>query len=532
MGPGTVAAAGGESDPRASPAGLAAGLASQRDVASSIIWRRRTGWLVLFVSLFRLLVMATTGLTDTEAYYVAWSRFPAWSYYDHPPLVAWMTWLVSQVSGAPMAPRLGPLLCSLLFAALLYRLAARLFSPRAGFFAVATALATPAYFFLGFLVNPEAPLAPLFVLYLLLVDDLREHDEPWRPLLAGLVVGVAFLAKYTAVLLVPVTLLLVAASASLRRWLRRPSFYLAGGLALLLASPVVAWNVSHQWPSVTLHLVERIAAPSSSTWGANALKMATGQVVLFHPLILPALLLTLGLSLRRSTRDRRHRFLLAMSAPLLLFFSVVMTLVRDAEPHWTLVGYVPLVVTLAGWIDERIDRPSALVRWYFGAAAAASALAFLLGYAHSQTPALLQRFAPADYQSDSDGFNETIGWDRVTAAVRRQSVQLGPDTVVASNHNVLCGHLLVAIDDRPPVYCSSPRRTAFDFLERRTPPAGAPVLYVETARYQEDVAAVLPGRQCHLTETVEVTRAERRVGQFRLYACPAPKPTLVERFVP
>ena len=36
----------------------------------------------------------------------------------------------------------------------------------------------------------------------------------------------------------------------------------------------------------------------------------------------------------------------------------------------------------------------------------------------------------------------------------------GPDTVVASNHNVLCGQIAAQLDDRPHVYCPSPRRTA------------------------------------------------------------------------
>ena len=48
------------------------------------------------------------------------------------------------------------------------------------------------------LVNPEALLAPLWVAFLLLLWDLRDRDEAWRPLLLGVVVGVGFLLKYGA----------------------------------------------------------------------------------------------------------------------------------------------------------------------------------------------------------------------------------------------------------------------------------------------------------------------------------------------
>ena len=147
-------------------------------------------------------------------------------------------------------------------AALLYRLGARLFSPRAGFLAVAMVTAIPAFVFVGFLLNPEGLLAPLWILLLLLLDDLREHDEPWRPLLLGRrhrrrvpreVHGAARRAGRARSTW--------RARRSTRRWLRRPSFYLAGVLALVIATPVVAWNYAHDWPSLRLHLSERMVRP-------------------------------------------------------------------------------------------------------------------------------------------------------------------------------------------------------------------------------------------------------------------------------
>src|SRR5215213_5671999 len=40
-------------------------------------------WLLL-----NLIQSAATGLLDYEAYYCFYSRFPAWGYFDHPPMVA------------------------------------------------------------------------------------------------------------------------------------------------------------------------------------------------------------------------------------------------------------------------------------------------------------------------------------------------------------------------------------------------------------------------------------------------------------
>ncbi|HZX43623.1 MAG TPA: glycosyltransferase family 39 protein, partial [Myxococcaceae bacterium] len=160
-------------------------------------WGVRTAVLIAAVTVVRLLFVLTSDIANGEAYYYVWSRFPSLSYYDHPPLVAWMAWLTTRASHGSLAIRSGPLLCAALFAALLYTLGRRLFSPRAGFIAVAIVTAIPVFFASGYALNPEAPLAPLWVLGLLMIEGMRTHDEAWRPLAAGAVAGLAFLAKYS-----------------------------------------------------------------------------------------------------------------------------------------------------------------------------------------------------------------------------------------------------------------------------------------------------------------------------------------------
>jgi hypothetical protein len=487
------------------------------------VWERRTAVLLLGMTALRLVVAAGSGLSDTEAYYLTWSRFPDWSYYDHPPLLAWLLAATTTLSRAPIFVRIGSVLSSALFGFLVYRLAARLFaSPRAGFLAALVVSIVPAFFFTGFLANPEAPLAPLWVLFLLTLDDLREHDEPWRPLLVGAVIGVGFLAKYTALLAVPVAVLFVALSPAARRWLRRPAFYAAGFVALVIASPVILWNDLHGWPSVTLHLVERMPAAGAAAFVAHARRVFVSQLLLFHPLVFPGLLAILAVTLHRARRDERYRLLAVASAPVLLFLFTVMVRASDAEPHWTMVGYVPLAVASGGWGDEQLARASRAGKAYLAYLRAAVALSGLVGilYAiHVATPIFPRLLPQAAYDANADPINETLGWDRVKEAIARESSRLGPGSVVVSEHNVLCGHLDVADDDQPPVYCASPRRTEFDFLARRTPPPGAPVVYVDSARYPGDPLLSLPRYECTRAGDVAIERGGRPLGSFRIQAC-------------
>jgi dolichol-phosphate mannosyltransferase len=482
-------------------------------------WASRTALLIAGATLVRLLFISATDIANGEAYYYVWSRFPSLSYYDHPPLVAWMAWLTTRFSHGPLAVRAGPLLCAVAFGAGVYVLARRLFSPRAGFLAVATVTVIPVFFASSYALNPEAPLAPLWVLGLILLEGMREHDEPWRPLAAGAVAGLAFLAKYSGVLLLAVGLLYVLVSPRGRRWLRRPSLYLGSLVALVVATPVLVWNQQRGWPSLVLHFVERRASTDPATLAFNAWHALVGQLGPFHPLIFPALLVVLAVCIRRSGRDDRYRFLALASWPVLLFFWLMMARVRDAESHWTMVGYIPLAVATGALLDERAGRMSTALRCYIAACLAITFAGTAVFYAYAQNPSL-RRFLPAGaYDADRDFFNEMPGWPEVRTAVTQEAAALGPDTVVASSQYALCSHVLTALDDRPPVYCPGPRRTEFEFLGRRDPPATAPVLYVHDDHYHDPPAALLPDRDCRAIRTLPVGRKGVVMQRYHLWAC-------------
>jgi len=482
-------------------------------------WATRTALLIAAATAVRLLFVLTTDIANGEAYYYVWSRFPALSYYDHPPLVAWMAWLTTRFSHGSLAVRAGPLLCAAAFGAAVYVLARRLFSPRAGFLAVATVTAIPVFFASSYALNPEAPLAPLWVLGLILLEGMREHDEDWRPLAVGAVAGLAFLAKYSGVLLLGVGLLYVLVSPRGRRWLRRPSLYLGSLVALAVATPVLVWNQQRGWPSLMLHFVERRSSTDPATLALNAWDAVAGQLGPFHPLIFPALLVVLAICIRRSRRDDRYRFLALASWPVLLFFWVMMARVRDAESHWTMVGYIPLVVGAGGLLDERAGRMSTALRCYIAACLAITLVGTAVFYAYAQNPSLRRLLPAGAYDADRDFFNEMTGWPEVRAAVTREATALGSDTVVASCQYALCAHVLTALDDQPPVYCPGPRRTEFDFLGRRDPPATAPVLYLHDDHYHDPPGGLLPGRECRPVRTLPVERSGVVMQRYHLWAC-------------
>jgi 4-amino-4-deoxy-L-arabinose transferase-like glycosyltransferase len=485
-------------------------------------WTRRVSALIFVSALARYVFIASTGLTDTEAYYVSWARFPAWSYYDHAPGTAWLVRAAEWLLGGAYAARLVPAVCAAATAWLLFRLGTLLFSPRAGFLAALFTVASPFYFFIGFLVNPEGPLAPMWLLFLLLLYGLRTQHEWWRPSVLGAVLGLAFLSKYTGILLLPIALAFVAMTPSARGWLRRPSFYLAGVVALVVAMPVVAWNLAHHWPTLHLHLVERLSAVSGPPLAQRFFHFARDQWLMFQPLLVPGFLAALVWCLLQARRDDRFRLLALASVLPGAFLAFVMVRARDAEPHWTMVVYLSLAVAAGGWLDLNLHRLGRWTRRYLAVSLTSSAVFISLTLVHALSPQL----APSlpGYVPGADPINETIGWSSLREVLRARADRLGPEVAVVGSHNVLCGQLLEQLSDLPKVYCVSPTRTAFDFLGRGQPPAGVPVLYVDSARYRFDPARLLPDRVCHDVDSLDIKRGSLSVGRFRIAECTAPQP--------
>ena len=65
--------------------------------------------LALIVALLiRWLMSSTIPLGHDETYYWDWGRNLQWSYYDHPPGVAWLSWLGQLFGGSLLAARFWP----------------------------------------------------------------------------------------------------------------------------------------------------------------------------------------------------------------------------------------------------------------------------------------------------------------------------------------------------------------------------------------------------------------------------------------
>lgn len=320
---------------------------------------RQWFWLALAATLaFRFWLGAALPITSDEAYFALWGRYPDLGYYDHPPMVGWLLAPLVAVSHAEWFLRLPSILLPATLALLVRHALSGWFARDADTAdtAALAVLLVPMNVWNVF-ITTDTPLA-LFAVASLLAFARQ------RFLLAGVLLGFAFLSKYFAVLL-GLGYLAWAIGA------RRPGAF---GLAFLGALPAgllnLYWNWQACWCNVMFNAINR-HDDAGLSWSTPALYAASLAY-------LAAPLLWFAWKERARLRAALPRVevgvtVAAWLVPLALF--ALLSPVKRIGLHWLLAFVPALVLSLALALERR-----ALVvtlRW-FGALAVLHA-ALLIG---------------------------------------------------------------------------------------------------------------------------------------------------------
>jgi 4-amino-4-deoxy-L-arabinose transferase-like glycosyltransferase len=204
-----------------------------------------------FVAL-HLFAAAVIPLSPDETYYLSWSRFPAWSYYDHPPMVAWWIAAGTKILGeTPLGVRLLFVLSSIPTSWALYETGRALFDRHVAALATLWINATLLVGVGGISATPDAPSVMFWALATLgFVLVARTSNGAWW-LLVGMAAGLGVASKLTDLFLGLGFLAALLAIPDLRRWLKSPWLLAGSAAAVLVFSPVFAWNAGHDWITFT-----------------------------------------------------------------------------------------------------------------------------------------------------------------------------------------------------------------------------------------------------------------------------------------
>ena len=202
-----------------------------------------------------------------EAYYWLWGQHPDLSYYDHPPLQAWIQGIFTAIFGrSAFALRLPNLFSNIAFFYTYYLIVRYLHKTLEFRRVILLVLASPLYFiFLGLawhdhlLITFSLISAYLFIRFLdgYLAD---ERGETWRLYGSAIAFSFALLSKYNAVFVAIGFFATLITTPRLRSLFRDRRLYFGIAIALTALIPIGLWNVSNDFQSFRYY-VDRSVHP-------------------------------------------------------------------------------------------------------------------------------------------------------------------------------------------------------------------------------------------------------------------------------
>ncbi|MBC7844057.1 MAG: glycosyltransferase family 39 protein [Gemmatimonadaceae bacterium] len=328
--------------------------------------------IVAIATALRFVVAALLPLGIDESYAVVVSRRLSLSWFDHPPAVFWIAHAAATLGGeSPIALRWPFVLLFALTSWMLFLLTSRLFSARAGVWAVVAAQLIPVFSLsAGSWVLPDGPLlcasiaAALALSHAVPVaadDDASTlQASRWWPWLAlGLALGGAGLSKYHAALLGAGVAMFMLSDLTARRWTTRPQPYVALLLAIVCVIPVFVWNAQHDW--ISFRFQTGRAAGHGNPVTALVQNLA-GQAGYLLPWFWVPMIVLLARGLRTGPRDRATWFCCCLGALPIVVFTLASLGGRAGLPHWPAPGFFMLLPMLGAAIARWEGRTADVVR--------------------------------------------------------------------------------------------------------------------------------------------------------------------------
>jgi hypothetical protein len=287
-------------------------------------------------TLIRLIVAPFFGLGVDEAHYVLYAKYLDLSYVDHPPLVGWVHVPFFYLLGTNEF--LARLPAILIFAVTSY--CAYLFvlkvtqSMQLSLWAVLALNCSFMLNVLGLMLLPDSLLLLFVFLLIFTAEKITREKRPLDFILLGILLGLMGLTKYTSVLLVP-PLIIFFVLKKRHDIIFSPYMVLAAFIALILITPVIYWNVTHNFISFSYqssHVFGSLATSFSRFFESLA-----AQFGAYNPLLF--IIAFYGFFKVLRTRDDYLRLAVLFGGTILLFF-LLTSFYERTLPHWPAVFYL------------------------------------------------------------------------------------------------------------------------------------------------------------------------------------------------
>lgn len=315
--------------------------------------------IVLAFQLFRFSLLPLMGLMPQDAYYYFYGQHLALSYFDHPGMIGYALRLFSEVFGhTTFVVNLTDFTITSLTLIAFYNLSKLFLSKQKQKNALALMSSSLMISILSIISTPDVPLLLFWTLSLIALYKAVFHNNLKQWLLAGLLMGLAFDSKYTAIFLQFGLISFLILSNKHRRLLISKGFISSIILSILTAFPVLYWNYKHQFVSFLFQSTQR--AESVTSFGIKPLSflgtIGHELLIVTPPLFIFIAILTFKTIKKQLLKWRfpedKKLFLLSFFIPTFLGFFAI-SLFYWVKINWLMPGYIAGFIFASIYISKK-----------------------------------------------------------------------------------------------------------------------------------------------------------------------------------
>jgi len=305
----------------------------------------------IFLSLFifvKLALIFAIPFTGDEVYFTTWASNPSLGYYDHPPMVGWGIYLLSLISDHYFFYRFFSFVTSIVVAMVIFRLANEFTDRKTAIYVAILFFISPISIMMSLISND------IFLLFFGALGALSfyhaiKNDSTPYAIVAGVLLGLAFLSKYFAVFLI-FGLLLFALTRKSKVGIK--AAFTTALISSLFVLENLYYNYNNCWNNILFNFQSRVSDDGYT---------------LIHPTIFLITLLFLippygiFLLIKSKLKDQLNgrlnvlQFSLFALVPALLVFSFV-SLKNQIGLHWLLL-FIPFSYILFSSLNLKKLKP-------------------------------------------------------------------------------------------------------------------------------------------------------------------------------
>lgn len=458
---------------------------------------------ISFVAILRLLLAPHVGLGVDEAHYVLYALNLDLSYFDHPPLVGWLQYVFTSIFGTnEFGSRVAAVFIGFVTSLFIYKLIYDI-NKKASEASIAVLALHASFLFnaLFIMLMPDTLLFLLILPLIFTVIQIEKSNTLGMWILLGLLLGLAGLSKYTAILfIVPIILYFIIKKRY--ELLYTPKIIPAIFIALLIISPVILWNIQNNWASFS-YQSEHVVGENAIVWSAFFSSIGA-QIAAYNPFLFPLAFYGLYKALRSKNSTL---FLTALFGLVLILFFTYASLYKTALPHWSALFYMLFIPIGSYFFLQTSTKAIKYLKFAIAFGLLLSALAYAeLGYKFLPLP---------DYQSLH---RDIYGWDEIMKKANEQITDPSAQAIAVTNWTLASRALYYNREYNSSVFLIDEREDQFDIWQKESP-IGKDLVVINTHFFTKNIAKTMQCDEVIPHAKFDIMLNKKRVNTIEFVRC-------------